>query len=602
MFLEKSILTETLKMFKRNWKTILDFEIMFKLIFFVVFVPIFYGLVKFSQYQSGYLYVTSRNLIGYLTHPLTVVCILIIYFMIVLSTLYDIAGISYIYNRASNGYRVNFISTVVFAYKGLLKLLKPKNALVFFYSVLLLPLIGFGSYSLLLNTFDINKYIEVIIPNIALTIFGLGFLALLFLVLIKYIFVYNIILFDEADGIKAFRLSRIRMKNNNIKNTLTILMIYIVNYVILYLIGSTIIFLVTIVLRLFNDANLAYVIALGFSLTFITILVVLSLLFLTPVVYFFFNTMYYIEKDNYYEIVNVTNFYKEPNDLFIKITRMLNIAVPIFSAIFIGVYVAVVATNNVVVNIDNVTVQAHRGSSLDYPENSMAAFEAAVQETAEYIELDIQQTKDGVLYVMHDRSLKRTTGLDKYSYEVTWDEIKDLSISNIEEFKDQRIPLFSEAIKFAKDNNILLNVELKPTGYEKDFEKSVIDTLEEYNYLNKCVVTSQNYNTVRNLKLYNKECKTAYVTTLIDYNQLKYADVISIRYNYINADLVAKAHQDKKQVYAWTCNSAAIIDKMISLGVDSIITDNVVLAKTSVLEYKSSEGIKQYVRKILNLV
>jgi len=188
------------------------------------------------------------------------------------------------------------------------------------------------------------------------------------------------------------------------------------------------ILIVTLIVKLFNDANTAYVIALGFSLIFITVLVVLSLLFLTPIVYFFFNTMYYIEKDNYYEIVNVTDYYKEPTKGYIKLTRILNIIIPILSVTLIATYITVVVTNNAVVNINNITVQAHRGSSIEYPENSMRAFQEACDETAQYIELDVQQTKDGVIYVMHDKNLKRTTGLDKYSYEVTWDEIKDLSI------------------------------------------------------------------------------------------------------------------------------------------------------------------------------
>ena len=71
--------------------------------------------------------------------------------------------------------------------------------------------------------------------------------------------------------------------------------------------------------------------------------------------------------------------------------------------------------------LDNpVEVTAHRGYSAVYPENTIPAFKGAIQVGADWAELDVQQTADGEVIVMHDSNLKRTTGLDKEVWQVTW--------------------------------------------------------------------------------------------------------------------------------------------------------------------------------------
>ena len=74
----------------------------------------------------------------------------------------------------------------------------------------------------------------------------------------------------------------------------------------------------------------------------------------------------------------------------------------------------------------NIDITAHRGASHYAPENSMAAFRKAYEFNVPYIELDVHETKDGVLYVMHDGSLLRTTGLDQKDNKTLWSEIEPL--------------------------------------------------------------------------------------------------------------------------------------------------------------------------------
>ena len=92
---------------------------------------------------------------------------------------------------------------------------------------------------------------------------------------------------------------------------------------------------------------------------------------------------------------------------------------------------------------------------------------------ADWIELDVQQSKDGQIFVMHDANFMRTAGIDCNTWELTYNKISRLDAGSFFDikFNGEKIPLLTETIAFAKDNHIKLNIELKPTGHEEKFEK-----------------------------------------------------------------------------------------------------------------------------------
>ena len=277
--------------------------------------------------------------------------------------------------------------------------------------------------------------------------------------------------------------------------------------------------------------------------------------------------------------------------------------------VFCGTILTVnVLNGNYDLKIENVKlmeVTAHRGASVKYPENTMAAFKGAKELSADWIELDVQQTKDRELIILHDTNLKRTTGLNKNTWDATLEEVRSLDAGSFfsEEFKGEVIPTLEEVLIFAKNNNIKLNIELKPTGHEVDFEKSVVDLIKKYNLEDSSVITSQVYEVLENIKNYAKDVKTVYVMSLAygDILELDYADNFSIEASSINKPLVKKIHNAGKEVYAWTVNTNESINEMINLNVDNIITDNITLAKNLVYESKTSNLVLEYIKLINNI-
>ena len=110
---------------------------------------------------------------------------------------------------------------------------------------------------------------------------------------------------------------------------------------------------------------------------------------------------------------------------------------------------------------------AHRGFSGKYPENTLLAFSKAIEEGVDGIENDVHLTKDGVLVVMHDELVDRTTNGKGYIKDKTYEELAQLDASYIfKEYGPQKVPTLREYLELVKDTDIITNIELKTGVFE----------------------------------------------------------------------------------------------------------------------------------------
>ena len=139
---------------------------------------------------------------------------------------------------------------------------------------------------------------------------------------------------------------------------------------------------------------------------------------------------------------------------------------------------------------------AHRGASGYCPENTMASFAKAIELGATGIETDVQMTSDGQLVLIHDETLLRTTGVDKYVKDVTLAEIKQLDAGSWfdESFAAEKIPTLDELMQLAKQHKIKLNIEIK-SGIilYPGIEQKVIDKVYEYEFQDDVIISNFNH-------------------------------------------------------------------------------------------------------------
>ncbi len=233
-----------------------------------------------------------------------------------------------------------------------------------------------------------------------------------------------------------------------------------------------------------------------------------------------------------------------------------------------------------------VAVTAHRGGARFAPENTLSAMETAVEALADYAEIDVQETKDGEIVLLHDTNLKRVTGLNANIWELSYQEVSqlDAGIKFHKKFRGEKIPTLSQVLEYCR-GKIRLNIELKYNGHNGQIVPKVVKIIEEYGGQDTCVITSMNYGYLEQVKALNPQIATGYTLSMVygNLSEMKAADFFSVKYTYLNAAFVRRAHALGKEVCAWTLNYQGDIQKMLDCGVDNIITDDPELVRRVIL-------------------
>ena len=180
---------------------------------------------------------------------------------------------------------------------------------------------------------------------------------------------------------------------------------------------------------------------------------------------------------------------------------------------------------------------AHRGFSSKYPENSMLAFEKAVEIGADGAEFDLQLTKDGVLVVFHDESLLRITGENKLISELTYNELQRYDISY--RFRGacpaQRIPAFEDYCRLVKDLDFLNIIELKTAINEyPGIEEQTVALVRAYDLTDRVVISSFNHYSLLRSKALAPEIPHAILYECRIAEPQRYASELGMQYLHPN--------------------------------------------------------------------
>ncbi len=234
---------------------------------------------------------------------------------------------------------------------------------------------------------------------------------------------------------------------------------------------------------------------------------------------------------------------------------------------------------------DKIMTVAHRGASGYAPENTMAAFSKAVELKSDYIELDVQLTKDGRLAVIHDTTVDRTTIGTGLVGNLTFEQIRALDAGSWfgPEFAGEKIPLLEEVLdKFRGKVGIL--IEIKSPSLYPGIEQKVANALKQRNMdrpkNEKIIVQSFDFHSMKRFHKLLPDVPIGVLTYLDEevtdamLEEFKaYADFVNPSLSLVNKSLVDKIHAMDMRVMAWTVRSRSVVDPLLQAGVDGIITD-----------------------------
>jgi glycerophosphoryl diester phosphodiesterase len=222
-----------------------------------------------------------------------------------------------------------------------------------------------------------------------------------------------------------------------------------------------------------------------------------------------------------------------------------------------------------------VTIFAHRGASKDAPENSLSAFRLAGQMRTDFVELDVQESRDGVVVVVHDSDLMKAGGSPIKIWDATAAELRavDIGSSAGARFKGERVPTLAEALDVCKGVS-RMDIELKYYGHDERLEERVVETVEAAGMEKNIVTMSLKIDMVAKMKKLRPGWTSGLLSAraLGDLSRVP-ADFLAVEKTMATRRFIRAAHRAGKPVYVWTVDDPARMIRMIGLGVDGLITN-----------------------------
>ncbi|MGJ6967406.1 glycerophosphodiester phosphodiesterase [Streptosporangium sp. G11] len=232
---------------------------------------------------------------------------------------------------------------------------------------------------------------------------------------------------------------------------------------------------------------------------------------------------------------------------------------------------------------------AHRGASAYAPENTVAAFELADAQRADMFELDVQETKDHELVLMHDTTLTRTTDVERvFPGRAPW-RVGDLTLAEIRrldagswfasKYEGEPVPTLGETLRAMDGRGIGLLLEVKAPRLYPGVEARVADELRRHpSWLTpgRLVVQSFDWGSMRTFHRIMPRIPIGLIgtPTTAELPELaRFASQINPPYGGLTPEYVRSVHRHRMEVLTWTVDDPGVMRRMISYGVDGIITN-----------------------------
>ncbi len=589
------------------WKDLCVTDILYKVIAFVLLTPLVGLLYRVLLGLSGRTVLADEDILQFLLGPVGWVSLILLGAISITIIALEMAALMVIAMGAQKNLRIRARTALLFAAPQSADTVNVAVRIVVRVLLIALPFLAAGGlvFLWLLTEFDINYYLQKKPPIFwgAAALIGtiLLLMALVLLrVTISWIFALPLVLFEDVPPRDALRTSRERATGHRPK----IAAIIVAWLITVSLLSSLATGLVGLLGRLIIPRA-------THSIPWLILSVGGMLLLLLAV-----NLATTLLSNTTFAVV-LTNLYRriaDPGE--IDVQKLIPAATPrtavvlhmsrwkIASAALTAATVAAVIGGVALRSFrlkDHSTITAHRGASAAAPENTLASVQRAIDDGTDWVEIDVQESKDGVVMVVHDSDLKKLGGANLKIWEATAAELQQIDIGSSfsPDFSDQRVPTLEDVLELCKGKT-RLNIELKYYGHDQQLEQRVVDLVEAHDMQDDIVIMSLKYDGVIKTKKLRPNWKVGLLTAVAfgDLTTRDQADFLAVNRDLATRRFIRSAHRANKEVFVWTVNTPIGISAMAGRGVDSIITDKPKLART-VLEQR--KGLSSAERLLIEL-
>ena len=554
-----------LKEFSDIFPRILKFQILTHLLFIFIILPSYFYIRTFIVSLNKLSVIDNTELLRFVFSPLGIILLIISLMVIFFYFLVELSGLILLTSSyQKERLEPSFITILKESIKLIPKFLNKSIIVISFYFLLLIPItssvLGFN----LFKKFNIPNFIfREIIKNPLYLIIYILIVIIFYYLFIKAIFTFHYILIKKEKSSTAIKKS-FNLINDNFKDFFDTFILRILKYLVIFLI----IFFLSIFIINFtkNISKELFTYSIIFLLvtkniiltTIILIFIPLEIKFLTDKFYEYtkINKRLVVKEKNKYNIIDKIFSFKRPVIFtFISMLILLNVLFIFVPNFF----------NN---SFKTKLIIGHRGG--EGVENSLGAIKNSIDKRIDYVEIDIQRTKDNYYIVNHDKTFKRVAGINKSASDMTLKEIKKISLRG-----EEKIPEINEVLKLSK-NKINLFIELKGKTADKKMVDDIVKLVKKEKMEKQVVFISMRYSVIDYLKTKYKDLKTGFIYFLFlgDMSKIK-ADYMLFSEDFVTENHIEQIHKHNKKAIVWTVNSPDSMKKYLDSAVDGIITDRV---------------------------
>ena len=251
--------------------------------------------------------------------------------------------------------------------------------------------------------------------------------------------------------------------------------------------------------------------------------------------------------------------------------------------------------------LDNVRLQdsaliiAHRGAAGAAPENTLASVRRAIADGADWVEIDVQESRDGQVVVFHDSDFMKLSGnpLKIWDGDLLAIQQQDIGSWFAPEFAAERVPTLAQVLEEVRGQARLM-IELKYYGHDQALEQRVVDLVEAAGMTDQVSIMSLKLAGVQKLQALRPDWKVGLLaaTAVGDLSKID-VDFLAVSARMASRSFIRRAHKAGKRVLVWTVNDALSMSRWMSLGVDGVITDEPALAREVLQERGEMSSVQR---------
>ena len=596
---------ETKQIVQVNGGNILLFELASRLLTLPLLLQAVAALFRLSVRASGYSYVTVSNLVSYLLRPVTIAILVLMAAILLVGVSIEAAGLLAAYQAAALSRKMSAFSMFAAGIRLTVSEIRKRNLRLF----LVLAVHGLVLHSFLIYRMLCHvKAVKFILPALLAENWGrlllVGVIVGAVVISLPTIFICFGCMLEQRSFRGGFLRSRELLRGNRVQvvGTLVLCNLAVTAVtVVLYLIAVVI---VAVFAVWFADRRLELILVLEARDRIEMVLMPLMSIVLMSVNYGAL-TVLYVQLDRKRQNKERWKFEAGEHAGLPWLSRRNRMAaLALLTALSAGAMYDAFYRGNVLAadQLREVQLTAHRGASTSAPENTMPAMEAAVDQMADFAELDVQETRDGVLVLFHDSTLERIDGTRRTIRSLSWDELQQVDAGGwySEQYSGTRIPKLEDVIEYVR-GRMMLNIEIKYAGASSDLPEKVVDCIRENDFAEQCVVTSTSLSYLKRVKAADPDIYTGYILSAAygSYYEDGAIAFISLISSSANRKLVERVHACGKEVHVWTVNKKSELERMKMIGVDNIITDRPILAREVILGEENAENLLARLRALL---